>query len=122
MCPGNDESAGKQRSGRTRKGNKWLRRALTEAAQAAARTKGSALAAQYRRVMVRRGKRRATMAVGHAILRIAYYLLTRQTTYDAASRAERTERQRRRLEQRAVRQLQSLGYQVTLTPKEDVAA
>ena len=116
MCPGNDESAGKRRSGRTRKGNKWLRRALTEAAQAAARTKGSALAAQYRRLLVRRGKRRATTAVGHTILRIAYYLLTRGTTYDDASRAERSERQRRRLEQRAVHQLQALGYTVTLTP------
>jgi transposase len=122
MCPGNHMSAGKQRSGRTRQGNKWLRRALTEAAQAAGRMRHSTLAAQYRRVMVRRGKRKATVAVGHTILRIAYHLLTRETTYDDASRAERTEHQRRRLEQRAVRQLQALGYQVSLTPTTKEAA
>jgi transposase len=122
MCPGNRESAGKRQSGRTRPGNKWLRRALTEAAQAAARTRGSALAAQYRRVAVRRGKRKATVAVGHAILRIAYHLLTRGTMYDDAGRAERAERQRRQAEQRAVRQLQALGYSVTLTPTAKEAA
>jgi transposase len=122
MCPGNHESAGKRQSGRTRKGNKWLRRALTEAAQAAARTKGSALAGLYRRVTVRRGKQRATTAVGHAILRIAYHLLTERTTYDDARRAEAAERQRQHLERRAVRQLQALGYQVTLTPATKEAA
>jgi transposase len=122
MCPGNHASAGKQQSGRTRPGNKWLRRALTEAAQAAARTKGSALAGLYRRVMARRGKQRATTAVGHAILRIAYHLLTERTTYDDTRRAEAAERQRQHLERRAVRQLQALGYKVTLTPVPEAAA
>ena len=72
--------------------------------------------------MIRRGKRKAALAIGHAILRIAYHLLTRQTTYDDASRAERLERHHQQLERRAVRQLRALGYEVTLTPKDDVAA
>jgi hypothetical protein len=83
---------------------------------------GGALAAQYRRVVARRGKRKATVAVGHAILCIAYHLLTRGTMYDDAGRAERAERQRRQAEQRAVRQLQALGYTVTLTPTAKEAA
>jgi transposase len=117
MCPGNDESAGKRGSGKTRKGNKWLRRALTEAARAAARTRGSALAAQYRRLVVRRGKKKAAVAVGHTILRLAYYLLTRQTTYQEAGPAYVEAGQRQRLQQRAIHQLQALGYEVTITPK-----
>ena len=79
LCPGNHESAGKHKSGRTRTGNRWLRAALTEAAHAATRT-DSALAAQYRRLM-HRGHKKAVVAVAHSILVIAYHLLSRQTTY-----------------------------------------
>jgi hypothetical protein len=68
MCPGNDQSAGKRHSGKTRKGSKWLRSALTEAAYAAARSKGTYLAAQYARLKGRRGTKKAAMAVGHSIL------------------------------------------------------
>ena len=102
MCPGNDESAGRRGSGKTRKGNKWLRRALVEAALAAGRTKGRALVAQYRRLVVRRGKKKAAVAVGHSILRIAYHLLRWQTTYQELGPAHVEERQRQRLQQRAV--------------------
>ncbi len=118
MCPGNHQSAGKRGSGKTHRGNKWLRRALGEAAQAAARTKGCSLAAQYRRLVVRRGKKRAAVAVGHTILRIAYVLLTRQTTYEEAGPAYLDDRQRQRLQQRAVHQLQALGFEVTISPKD----
>jgi transposase len=76
MCPGNDESAGKRRSGKTRKGNPWLRSTLIEAARAAGRTKGTYLAAQYHRLAARRGTKRAAVAVGHTILVIAYRLLS----------------------------------------------
>jgi transposase len=72
MCPGNNESAGKRRSGKTRKGNPWLRALLVQAAHAAARRKNTYLAAQYARVAARRGKKRAAIAVGHTILTIAY--------------------------------------------------
>ena len=68
VCPGNDESAGKRRSRRTRKGSKWLRQTLTESAKAAARTKDTYLAAQYHRMRARRGANRATTAVAHSIL------------------------------------------------------
>jgi len=76
MCPGNDESAGKRKSGRTRKGSPWLRVALTEAAYAAGRGK-TYLSAQYHRLIARRGKKRAALVVGHSILVIVYHLLTR---------------------------------------------
>jgi transposase len=71
MCPGHDESAGKRRSGRTRKGSPWLRTALVEAAQAVGRTKDTYLAAQLRRLSARRGKKKAVVAVGHTLLVIA---------------------------------------------------
>jgi transposase len=75
MCPGNEESAGKRRSGRTTKGNRRLRAALVQAAWAASHTKRSYLGAQYRRLAGRRGKKRALVAVGHSILVILYHLL-----------------------------------------------
>src|SRR5215212_9769572 len=80
LCPGNQESAGKRKGGKTRKGSKWLRRNLVIAAHAAARGKGY-LASLYRRLVVRKGTKRAAIAVAHAILVIAYQLLKRRTTY-----------------------------------------
>jgi len=78
MSPGNHESAGKRLSGKTGKGSRWLRQALTEAANAASRSKKTYLSAQYHRIAARRGRKRAIIAVGHSILVIAYHLLTRQ--------------------------------------------
>ena len=75
VCPGNDQSAGKRRSGRARKGSKWLRATPTEAALAAARTKNSYLAAQYQRLRGRRGHSKAVTAVGHSILTAARHML-----------------------------------------------
>src|SRR6266568_1850630 len=77
ICPGQNESAGKRHSGKTRKGNRWLRHALTEAAPAAAHSKDTYLAAQYHRLAARRGKKRAAIAVAHSILVIAYHVLRR---------------------------------------------
>jgi transposase len=116
MCPGNHESAGKRLSGRTRKGNPWLRAALVEAGQAAGRTKHTYLGAQYRRLVARRGKPRAAVAVGHAILVIAYHLLTRAATYEDLGAHYFDERQRHLVERRLVRRLEGLGYHVTLAP------
>ena len=118
ICPGNEESAGKRLRSRTRKGNRWLRRALAEAAWAASHTKGSYLAAQYRRLAARRGKKRALVAVGHSLLVIIYHVLKDNREYkdlgpDYFERLE-PERLRRYL----VRRLQGLGYDVSLTPKE----
>ena len=81
ICPGNNESAGKHQSGKTRKGNRWLRMTLIEAAGAAIRTKDSALGARYRRVMRHRGHKKAVVAVAHAMLRAVYHLLAEGTTY-----------------------------------------
>ena len=81
ICPGNNESAGKHTSGKTRKGDRWLRRALTEAALAAIRTKNSALGARYRRVMRHRGHHKAVVAVAHAMLRAIYHILAEGTAY-----------------------------------------
>ena len=75
VCPGNNESAGNRRSGKTRKGNSLLRTTLVICAQGASRAKGSFLAAQYSRLMIRRGKNRAKMAVAHSLLIAIYYII-----------------------------------------------
>ena len=116
MCPGNHESAGKRTSGRTRKGNPWLRTALVEAAQAAGRTKQSYLGAQYRRLAARRGAKRAAVAVGHSILGIVYHLLTREPVYADLGVHYFDERHRRTVERRLVRRLEALGSKVALEP------
>jgi transposase len=121
MCPGNHESAGKRTSGRTRRGSRWLRSALIEAAQAAARTKDTYLAAQYRRLAARRGKKKAAVAVGHTILALAYYLLTRERTYHDLGVAYFDERDRQALERRLVRRLEGLGYKVAIEPSAPAA-
>jgi transposase len=123
MCPGNNESAGKHHSGKTRKGSKWLRKALVEAAHAAARSKHTYLSAQYARIRGRRGPRKAAVAVGHSILVIAYHLLDRNQPYadlggDYFTQRQSTEAYSRRL----VRQLERLGHRVTLEPLPDTAA
>jgi len=82
LCPGNDESAGKRKSGRTGKGNRWLRRVLVQCAWAASRTKGSYFGAQYRQIAKRRGKKRAIVAVAHSLLIVIYQMLKHHTAYD----------------------------------------
>jgi transposase len=121
MCPGNYESAGKRQKGKTRKGSKWLRTALVEAGQAAARKKDSYLAAQYHRLVARLGKKKAAVAVGHSILRSVYYLLVRETTYQELGGNYFDERYRHRVEHRLVRRLEQLGFEVQLTPKDPAA-
>ena len=121
MCPGNYESAGKRHKGPTRKGSKWLRTALLEAGQAAARKKDTYLSARYHRLVPRLGKKKAAVAVGHSILRAVYYLLRRGTTYADLGATYFAERNRHSVERRAVRRLEQLGYQVTLTPKDPAA-
>ena len=117
ICPGNEESAGKRKRSKTTKGNRWLRRALAEAAWAATRTRDSYLAAQYHRLAGRRGKKRALVAVGHTLLVIIYHILKYGVDYqdlgpDYFLRLE-PERQKRYL----VKRLQQLGYEVQLSAK-----
>lgn len=117
MCPGNNESAGKHRSGHTRRGSKWLRKALIEAAQSAGRTKNTYLAAQFAQIKARRGAQRAAVAVGHSILVIAWHLLSTGQPYDDLGgdyfdkRRNSAARQRR-----LVAQLEAMGHTVTLEP------
>ncbi len=121
MCPGNYESAGKRKKGKTRKGSKFLRRALTEAARAAARKRGCYPATQYRRLVAHRGPAKAAVAVGHTLLVTAYYLLLRHDTYRDLDPSRLDERLRRRTRQRALAQLQALGFEVTLTEHQPAA-
>jgi len=119
VCPGNNESAGKRKTGRTRKGSKWLGGCLSEVAKAASRTKGTYLNAQYHRLRGRRGPGKATMAVAHSVLVIADHVLDQGVAYqelgdDHFQQRHSAERYQRQL----VRQLERLGHQVTLEPIE----
>lgn len=116
ICPGNNESASKRRSGKTAKGNRWLKRALTEAAHGAARTKKSYYAALYQRLAGRRGKKRAIIAVAHSLLVTGYHLVTRQVDYQDLGREYFDQRNPEAIKRRAVKRLEQLGYQVELTP------
>jgi transposase len=114
VAPGNYESAGKRASGKTRKGNRFLRTSLVQAAHAAARTKGTYLSAQYRRLATRRGKKRAILAVAHSILVMAYYMIQRQEPYHEAGADFFDRLQPEDTARRLVKRLEQLGYQVTL--------
>jgi transposase len=117
MCPGNNESAGKHRSGKTRKGSKWLRMALIESAKSASQSKETFLSAQYHRLRGRRGHGRATIAVGHSILVIAYHLLSRREPYTELGAAHYVERHGGEgYKRRLVANLERLGYRVSLEP------
>jgi transposase len=118
LCPGNEESAGKRRRGRTRKGNRWLKRALTEAAWAASRAKGSYFQAQYRRLAARRGKKRALVAVGHSLLVVIYHMLKGNKEYQDLGPDYFAKLEPERLRRHPVSRLQALGYDVTLAPRE----
>jgi transposase len=118
ICPGNNESGGKRFSGRIRKGNRWVKAILVQAAQAAARTKSSYLAAQYHQIAARRGNKRAAVAVGHSILVIYYHMLTTGKPYQEKGADYFSELDRQHAERRLTKQLERLGYQVTLTPAQ----
>jgi transposase len=115
QCPGNDKSAGKRRSGKTRNGSKWLDFALEEAAMAAIRVKGHYLQAQYRRLKPRRGHKRALGAVKHSILTAIWHMLSTGETYRDLGADFFTNRDPERQTRRLVKQLERLGHHVTLT-------
>jgi transposase len=114
MCPGNNESAGKRKSGKTTKGSRYLRAALVQAAWAASHQKGTYLAAQYKRLVKRMGKKKALIAVGHSILVIAYHVLQTRSSYQELGGdyfdRRNVDKQRKRL----IRQLEGLGLKVTV--------
>ncbi len=114
MCPGNNESAGKRKSGKTGKGNRYLRAALVQAAWAATHQKGTYLAAQYQRLVKRMGKKKALVAVGHSILVIVYHVLKNRQSYQelGGDYFDKHDGEKRR--QRLIHQLESLGLKVTV--------
>jgi transposase len=114
MCPGHDESAGRRRSGKTRKGSPWLRVTLTEAAYAAGRGKGTYLSDRYHRLIGHKGKKKTAIAVGRTILELCHHVLSTGQLYDD-QRARPTPIVLTD-EQRLVRQLEKLGHRVTLEP------
>jgi transposase len=115
-CPGNNRTGGKRRSGKPTKGNRWLGEVLIECAWAAARSRDTYLSAQYWRLARRIGKKKAASAVGHSILVIAWHLLANDCDYQDLGGDYFVRRDADRARQRAVAQLQTLGYRVTLQP------
>lgn len=116
LCPGTHESAGKRRAVRTRKGNRWLRAALIEAALAAANDRDSALAARYRRLVPRCGHKKAIVAVAHKLLTTAYLLLATGRTYQEPGAGYYDARRKDRDVRRALHLLERHGYRVSLEP------
>jgi transposase len=121
MCPGNHESAGKRKSGKTTKGSRYLRAALGQAAWAASHQQEPDLAAPYKRLVTRMGKKKALVAVGHSILVIAYHVVQKRTPYqdlggDYFARRN-VDKQRKRL----IRQLEGLGLKVTVEEVKEAA-
>lgn len=121
MCPGNNESAGKRKSGKTTKGSNYLRAALTQAGWAASHTKATYLAAQYKKLARRLGKKKALVAVGHSILVIAYHILENRASYNELG-GDYFDRQNVELERvRYIRRLESLGLKVTVEVSPEAA-
>jgi transposase len=116
ICPGNKESAGKRLSGKTPKGSVWLRRALCQSAWAASRTKDTYLAAQYHRLIARKGKKKTIVAVAHTLLIMAYYIAKRQCPYQELGGGYFERMNVDTMQHRLVKKLRNLGYEVTLTP------
>jgi transposase len=116
LCPGNNESAGRPKGGRARKGNRWLRAMLVQAAWAAGRAKGTYLQAQYRRLAARRGRKRALVGVAHSLLGIVYHVLREGRAYEELGGDYFDRLQGDRLTRHLVRRLESLGHRVTLEP------
>jgi transposase len=114
MCPGQNESAGKRRSGKTRQGNRYLRATLIQAALGAIHTKGSALQARYHRVKRHRGHKKAVVAVGHQLLEIAFYIMRDGVTYHELGADYFDRRHTEGAVRRHVRRLEALGYRVTI--------
>jgi len=114
LTPGNNETGGRQRSSPIRKGNRYIKRALVQAAWAAVRKKGSYLREMYYRLAQRRGPNKAIIAVARTLLQIAYHLIIRKEVYKELGSKFFDERDRERTQQRLVKRLQSLGFVVTI--------
>lgn len=117
VCPGNNESAGKQYSGRTGRGNSWLRTGLVQMAHAAVNVKNSYLGALYRNLVGRLGPKKAIMAIVHRLIRATYYILLRGEPWHDRGTDYLPQRRKQHLTNRLRHRLEDLGYEVTLQPK-----
>jgi transposase len=116
LCPGNHESAGKRISGKTREGNRWLRRTLCQAAWAVTRKEDCYLSAQFRRLASRRGVKRAVMAVAHTMLTIVYHMLKTSRSYKDLGGTYFEQINKHQLQRYFLKRLQRLGLKVTVAP------
>lgn len=116
VCPGQNESAGRMKSSHTTHGNRYLKGALGVAALAASRSKNTFLAARYRRLVTRRGKPRALVAIEHNILTAVWHMLRNGEAYEELGPEYYTQHDPQRTRNRAIRDLESLGYEVVITP------
>lgn len=114
VSPGSNESGGKRKSGKTTKGNRWLRTALVQAAWAASRKKGSYFQAQYRRLAPRRGKKRAALAVAHSLLVVIFHMVKTGSSYKELGGDYFDKLNQKRLVPYFLKRLTDLGYQVSL--------
>jgi transposase len=121
ICPGQNESAGKRKSAKTRKGSKWLRKTLTESARAAARTKETYLAERYRRLAARRGDKKAIVAISHEILTVCFHMLQTGELYREQGADTLRRHDQDRIRRRAINQLEKLGLKVTLEALPEAA-
>jgi len=121
LCPGNNESAGKRKSGKTRKGNRWLRRYLIEASWAAVRKRKTYLSALYYRLVPRRGKKKAIVAVAHSLLVMIYHILKDQVPYHELGSNYFNKLNLAYVQRHHVKRLESLGFKVILEPLTQVA-
>ena len=118
VCSGNNQSAGKRKSGATTNGNHWLRATLGEVAWVAGRTKHTYLASRYRRLASRRGKKRAIVAVAHQMLTIAYFIIRDHTTYHELGEDFYDRQRSAHLVRYHAKRLQRLGFEVDLKPAQ----
>ncbi len=116
VCPGNNESAGKRHSGRTGRGNRWLRSGLVQAAHAAVKVKESHFAAVYRRLVGRRGVKKAIMAIAHRILTAVYYMLVNREPYRELGTTDPNDRQKHQMMLRLQQRMERLGYVLSVVP------
>lgn len=121
LCPGNNESAGKRKSSHIPKGNMYLKTALGEAANAAARAKGTYLRDKFYRLKARRGYKRAAVAIAHKILVAVYHMLSEQVSYNDLGDLYLDKLNKSHLTRNLVHRLERLGYSVTLTPQQEAA-
>jgi transposase len=116
LCPRNDESAGKRRSTRVRKGGKWLKTTLVQAAWAAVKVKGGYLQAQFHRLRARRGAKKAIMGVAASMLTSAWHMLRNQTEWRDLGASHFDRADATKTANRLIRRLQQIGYAVQVSP------